>query len=146
VIRDTALVVARLFNQWGVQMRIHAILFALLTGLAGYASAQATSAPSQAQPQPPFPMPMPKTQSPEEIRKLFQSGVESSMGAMVPVMTKMSEAQVEFQLTIAERPETAERIATFKKNLFDALRRKGFTAEESITIVSGTSLPSVSMK
>ena len=123
-------------------MRIHVILFAFLTGLAGYASAQATPAPSQ----PSYPFPMPKQQSPEELQKMMQSSMSATMGAMVPMMAKMAEAQVDAQLIIAERPETAERIATFKKNLFDALRRKGFTAEESITIVSGTSLPSVSLK
>lgn len=112
-------------------MRIHAILFALLTGLAGYASAQATSAPSQALP-PPFPMP--------KATEVF----ESTMGAMVPLMAKMSEAQLDTQLTMAERPETAERVAAFKKNLFDALRRKGFTVEESIRIVVGTPLPTAS--
>jgi hypothetical protein len=116
-------------------MRIHAILFAFLTGLAGYASAQVTSASSQAQP----PIPMPKAQSQGEA-------LQSTMSVMGPMMAKMSEAQFDAQLTIAERPETAERIATFKKNLFDALRRKGFTVEESITIVSGTPLPSAYMK
>jgi hypothetical protein len=124
-------------------MRIHAILFAVLTGLAGYASAQVTQSSSQAFP----PFSPPKTQSPEEVQKMLQSGMQSSMNAMVPMMAKMSEAMVDAQLMIAERPETTERIATFKKNLFDALRRKGFTAEESITIVSGTALPSAaSMK
>jgi hypothetical protein len=76
--------------------------------------------------------------TPEEIQKMTDS-----TGAMSVVMGRMAEIQLEAQLKVAERPETAERIATFKKNLFDALRRKGFTAEQSLQIMNATSLPSM---
>jgi hypothetical protein len=75
--------------------------------------------------------------TPDEIQKMTDS-----TGAMTVVMSRMAEIQLEAQLKVAERPETAERIATFKKNLFDALRRKGFTAEQSLQILNATSLPS----
>jgi hypothetical protein len=75
--------------------------------------------------------------TPEEIQKMTDS-----TGAMTIMMGRMVEVQVEAQLKVAERPETAERVATFKKNLFDALRRKGFTAEQSLQIMNSTSLPS----
>ena len=55
-------------------------------------------------------------------------------------MSKTSEELAEAQLKIAERPETAERIATFKKNLFEALRRKGFTVEQAMQLTVATSV------
>lgn len=76
----------------------------------------------------------------------MQKGMESAMGAMTPLLGQMAEAQIEAQLKVAERPETAERIATFKRNLFDALRRKGFTEEQSLQISSSTSFPIASGK
>jgi hypothetical protein len=75
--------------------------------------------------------------TPEEIQRMTDS-----TGAMALVMSRMAEVQIEAQLKVAERPETAERIATFKKNLFDALRKKGFTAEQSLQIMNATALPS----
>ena len=53
------------------------------------------------------------------------------------------ETQIAAQLKVAERPETAERVASFKKNLFDALRKKGFTAEQSLQIVIATPVPAL---
>lgn len=86
--------------------------------------------------------PSPQKPNPEEMQK----GMESAMGAMVPMMGRMAEVQIEAQLKVAERPDTAERIATFKKNLFDALRRKGFTEEQSLQITSATPAPTTSGK
>lgn len=60
--------------------------------------------------------------------------------SLAPLVSKTSEEQTEAQLRIAERPETAERIATFKKNLFDALRRKGFTVEQAMQVTASTSV------
>ena len=59
---------------------------------------------------------------------------------LAPLVSKTSEETTEAQLKIAERPDTAERIATFKKNLFDALRRKGFTVEQAMQLTAATSI------
>ncbi|WP_426115070.1 hypothetical protein [Massilia sp. PWRC2] len=68
---------------------------------------------------------------------------DSSTSAMLATLERSVEAQLGAQLNSAERPETAERIAGFKKNLFDALRKRGFTAEQSMQIVVATPLPAV---
>src|SRR5450631_2507674 len=75
---------------------------------------------------------------PEEMKQMM----ESSMGAMVPMMGKMAEASIEAQLSAAEKPETARRIAQFKKNLYDALLKQGFSRERAFAIMLGTRLPS----
>jgi hypothetical protein len=81
-----------------------------------------------------------KMPSPEEMKQMM----ESSMGAMGPMMAKMSEATIEAQLAAAEKPETARRIAVFKKNLYDALLQQGFSKERAFSIVLSTPLPSAS--
>jgi hypothetical protein len=66
---------------------------------------------------------------------------DSSTAATLATLERTVDAQLNAELKLAERPETAERIATFKKNLFDALRKKGFTADESLKIVLATPVP-----
>ncbi|MBC7453741.1 MAG: hypothetical protein H7335_08545 [Massilia sp.] len=103
-------------------MHRHAIVFSALCTLSSLAFSQS--------------LPSPKP-SPEDMQKMM----DSSMVSMLPILGRMTEVHLEAQLNVAARPETAERIATFKKNLFDALRRKGFTAEQSLQMVNLTALP-----
>lgn len=104
-------------------MRRHLVVLSALCALSTFATAQS------------FPSPKPV---PGDMQKMM----DSSMLSMLPMLERMTEAHLEAQLKVAERPETAERIATFKKNLFDALKKKGFTAEQSLQIVNSTALPS----
>jgi|SRR5471030_304996 len=108
-------------------MRLHAIAFSSILLVCNVAFAQS---------------PPPQKPNPEEMQK----GMETAMGAMLPMVGRMAEVQIEAQLKVAERPDTAERIATFKKNLFDALRHKGFTEEQSLQITSATPVPTASGK
>jgi hypothetical protein len=82
----------------------------------------------------------PKRPSPEEMKQMM----ESSMGAMVPMMSRMSEAMIEAQLSAAEKPETARRIAQFKKNLYDELQKQGFSKTQAFSIMQATSPPAAS--
>jgi len=83
-----------------------------------------------------------KQPSPEEMQKMMAATMDATMGAMVPLMGKMTEAMLEAQLKVAEKPETAEKVAAFKKNLFDALVRKGFTSAQAMQITLATAMPS----
>lgn len=103
-------------------MRFHSAVLTSLLALSGLAHAQAQSPPKP---------------TPEEMQKMMDS-----TSATYPMLARMTEVQLEAQLKVAERPETAERIAAFKKNLFDALRRKGFTPEQSLQIINATPVPS----
>jgi hypothetical protein len=68
--------------------------------------------------------------------------MEMSMGAMIPVMAKMTDAVLEVTLQKGDDPATARRIAKFKKNLYEALVNEGFSKEQAFTIMQSTSLPS----
>jgi hypothetical protein len=70
-----------------------------------------------------------------------QANVNAAMESMLPMLEKMTDATIAAQLNAAAKPETAERIAAFKRNLYDALRKKGFTTAEALQIVLSTPLP-----
>lgn len=76
----------------------------------------------------------------EEIRRLM----ESTSNAIVPNAARTADAILDAELKFAERPETALRLASFKRNLYEALQRKGFSAEQAMQIVLQTPLPSSS--
>lgn len=61
--------------------------------------------------------------TPEQTKKLM----ETTFDAMVPVMKKMSNAMLDAMLEKGEEPETANKIAKFKRNLYEALTKEGFT-------------------
>ena len=88
--------------------------------------------------QPMSPAPVQGRPSPEQMRKIM----EMSMGAMVPVMVKMTDGMIEAMLERAADPATATRLAKFKKNLYDALVKDGFTSQQALEIVVSTALPS----
>lgn len=67
--------------------------------------------------------------------------MEMSLGAMVPMMGKMTEAMIDAQLKSAEKPETAAKLAAFKKNLYTALLKQGFSKKEAFQIMLNTSPP-----
>ena len=62
---------------------------------------------------------------------------------MGPVMGRMMENMVEGLLTALAKQENAERLATFAKNYFDALKRKGFTDEQALRLVAAVGFPSI---
>ena len=66
--------------------------------------------------------------------------MDATFGAMVPMMAKMTEAMIEAKLQIAVLPDTADPV--FKRNLYDSLMKKGFTAGQAMQIVVATGTPS----
>lgn len=78
-----------------------------------------------------------KQPSPEEMQQLM----EASFGAIAPMMGKMTEAMIDAQLKSAEKPETAASLAAFKKNLYTALLKQGFSKNEAFQIMLNTSPP-----
>lgn len=64
---------------------------------------------------------------------------------MGPMMGAMMENMVEGLLTVLAKPGSAERLATFTRNYYDALRRKGFTEDQALRLVAAVGFPSVGM-
>jgi hypothetical protein len=82
--------------------------------------------------------PQPHQPAPQDMQKIM----DATFGAMVPMMAKMTEVMIEAQLKFAALPDTADRIAIFKKNLYDSLMKKGFTADQAMQIVVAANAPS----
>jgi hypothetical protein len=53
----------------------------------------------------------------------------------------MTEAMIDAQLKVAEKPETAKSLAAFKRNLYNELVRQGFSKKEALDITLSTSIP-----
>lgn len=83
--------------------------------------------------------------TPEQMQQIMQSTMRATMGAMVEAVGPMTESVLNAQMVVAAKAETAERIATFKRNLFNALTAKGFTQDQALQIVISTQPPSASV-
>ena len=59
-------------------------------------------------------------------------------------MQSMYEAVLNSVHTYLAKPETAERLASFAKNYYDALVKKGFTKEQALEIVIEAGIPTMS--
>ena len=75
--------------------------------------------------------------SSEQVQKMM----ESTMGMMVPLMGRMMDTMIEVMLQRGEDPATAKRVARFKRNLYDALVKEGFTPEQALQVMLNTGLP-----
>jgi hypothetical protein len=107
-------------------LKISVALLALVLSTGVFAQTQASSASS-------------RQASSVDMQKVM----DATMNSMVPAMARMAEATIEAQLNVAEKPETALRIATFKKNLYDALVKRGFTTDQALQITIGTAIPAM---
>jgi hypothetical protein len=63
------------------------------------------------------------------------------MNVTEPWVGQMAETVMGATLAVLSRPETAERIAAFARNYYDALVAKGFSADEALRIVLAHGVP-----
>jgi predicted PurR-regulated permease PerM len=98
-----------------------AIIFVIVLGITPNVYAQAQNEPSA-----------------EEQQKMM----EDTMSSMLPFMGKMIEITMKVQFETLAKSETAESLASYTKNYYDALIRKGFTKEEALKIATNTGIPS----
>ncbi len=64
---------------------------------------------------------------------------------MSPLMSDMMRVMFETMLAVLSKPETAEQLATFTKNYYDALISKGFSEKEALKIITSMGIPMVPM-
>ena len=72
-----------------------------------------------------------------------QPSQEEIMQMMGPMMSRMMEAMMQAMLAMMARPETADQLATFTRNYYEALVAKGFSKEEALRIVTSVGMPSL---
>ena len=68
----------------------------------------------------------------------------SSLWQTGPNLGLMIESMISAKLKFYAQPETANAIAAFTRNYYDALIKRGFTEEQALKIVSTVGVPSMS--
>src|ERR1051326_142427 len=71
----------------------------------------------------------------------MRAQMEQTSAMMGPMMGQMMEAMMEGMLKVMEKPENAQRLASFTGNYYDARVRKGFTKEQGLQIVIASGMP-----
>ena len=79
-------------------------------------------------------------QEPQQPPQLSQ---EQMQQMMVPMIRQMIETMMDAMFTSLAKKESAEKLATFNKNYYDALLAQGFTKEQALQIVVSIGIPSI---
>ena len=66
---------------------------------------------------------------------------QEQLAAMAPMMGQMMQVMLQSTLRALAMPESAEQLATFTRNYYDALVAKGFTRDEALRIVMAHGIP-----
>jgi hypothetical protein len=69
--------------------------------------------------------------------------MQQQLDAMTPMMGQMMQSMMRGTLAVLVQRETADQLATFTANYFDALVQKGFTREEALRIVMAHGIPTL---
>ncbi len=77
--------------------------------------------------------------------KSEQEDIGSVMEQMGPMMQNMMEVMYASMFRVLAKPETASQLASFTRNYYDELIKKGFTKEEAFKIVVGMGFPAAKM-
>ena len=91
--------------------------------------------PQQAQQPQPVPQPQVSPRGENSFQAFKQMG---------PAMGSMVESMMSAMLKFYGQPETANAIATFTRNYYEALVKHGFTEEQALKIVSNVGIPTMS--
>ena len=67
--------------------------------------------------------------------------MDSAMTMMGPMMGLMAEVSMAATLKALTKPEAAEQLATFSRNYYNALIKKGFTKDQALSIVMSVRMP-----
>ena len=78
-----------------------------------------------------------------EEKPSYKQSPKEALQQMGPMMGMMMKGMMKAMLEFFSEPETAEKLATFTKNYYDALIKKGFTPEQALKIIIGQGMPSL---
>jgi len=77
--------------------------------------------------------------TPEEAQAIKQQ----TMQMMLPMFGEMMKATMEAQLEVLANPATTEKLASYAKNYYEALIKKGFSKDDALRIVMAIGFPSL---
>ena len=65
------------------------------------------------------------------------------MQSMLPFMGQMLKIMMEVQFEVLADPKTADRLAEYTRNYYEALMKKGFSKDEALNIAVNMGIPSL---
>ena len=74
-----------------------------------------------------------------------QAMIEQQMNAMTPMFGQMMRVMMTATFDVLSQPESAEKLASFTRNYYDALIKKGFSKDEALKIATSVGMPSMPM-
>ena len=74
-----------------------------------------------------------------------QAMIQQQMDAMTPMFGQMMRAMMTATFDVLSQPESAEKLASFTRNYYDALIKKGFSKKEALNIAMSVGMPSMPM-
>lgn len=79
--------------------------------------------------------------SPEQMQAMMQA----QMQMMVPMFAQMTRAAMDAQFDVLSQPATAQKLATYSRNLYEALLAKGFNGEDAMRLTVSIGIPATPM-
>jgi hypothetical protein len=76
----------------------------------------------------------------DTVGKAMTNLMQSMLDQQVARMAQVMNATMTARIAVLAKPETAQQLATFIRNLYDALIAKGFAKDEALRIVAGFSV------
>jgi len=76
--------------------------------------------------------------TPEKMQGLTQ--------AMTPLFGEMMKVMMKAEMDVLAEPDTANKLATFTRNYYESLIKKGFSKEEAFEIAKAAGFPSFPMQ
>lgn len=74
-----------------------------------------------------------------------QAVIQQQMNAMAPMFGQMVRVMMTATFDVLSQPESAEKLASFTRNYYDALKRKGFSSDEALKIALSVGMPLMPM-
>ena len=78
-----------------------------------------------------------------DITERQQKYLEHSMDMLTPMSGQTNRIAMEVQLEVLSKPETAQKLAAFAHNYYQALVKTGFTEDQALQIVARAGIPLV---
>lgn len=79
--------------------------------------------------------------SPQQMQQMMQQ----QMQMMGPMLDRMTRTQMNAQFDILAQPETADKLAAYTRNYYQALLKRGFSKEEALAITQHIGIPVIPM-
>ncbi len=67
--------------------------------------------------------------------------IQQQMNAMTPMFGQMMRVMMTATFDVLSQPESAEKLASFTRNYYDALIKKGFSKDEALKIAMSVGMP-----